>query len=522
MKHLKVLLYGRPIGTITFDGTAYVFEYDKDATPPHPLSLSLPLGPAFTNIRDDFGGQFATLPHYFENLLPEGWLLDVARSMRRVERADKLDLLYELCRDTLGAVSLRRDGEFAKQADFAKDVAREGVAGRSSYDLLHCGLCGKRLVRRGDNGGFHARCSISFFGTETPPEIDVDRQNLRRIAEEHLARGESVTGSQEKFSMKYRYRDKAMVVPGFSYIVKPMQPNHPEIKDLPRVEHVIMRFADAVGLGVAPTGFIKLRDGTDAFITRRFDRATDGSLIHAEDLAQATGDTRGVGHTYNGSHEAIARTLMHRLADKIRSRSSRLRFLRATIFNYIFGNTDAHLKNHSIIWERDHEGCFAFSLAALYDIVPCLLYTDDGDELGLPLGGKTKGFARKNFDDLAELLNLRTREIDLFIAEIRDKRSLLIELARAYAIDQGRVETLFELAASRIAVIVGSPVSGDLGSSVQTARTVPLPVSLGSMVGATPEFCQSEACLNPKGKTVLRGARRRARGICSYCDPEGT
>jgi serine/threonine-protein kinase HipA len=387
-------------------------------------------------------------------------------------------------------------------------------------------------VRRGDNAGFHPHCSIAFFGTETPPEIDVDRQNLRRVALEHLARGESITGSQEKFSMKYRYRDKAMMVPGLSFIVKPMQPNHPEIKDLPRMEHVIMRFGDALALGVAKTAFIRLRDGTDAFITRRFDRASDGRLVHAEDMAQATGDTRGLGHTYNGSYEVIARTLKHRLADQAKSRSSRLRFLRATLFNYIFGNTDAHLKNHSIIWEPGEGGRQVFSLAPLYDIVPCLLYTDDDDELGLPLGGKTKGFTRADFDYLAEILDLPAREIDSFVAETRGARQLLVDLARAYEVDQTRIATLFELAARRIAVLSGAgeptqrPRAVSTGGSTLAAERVladgKTPIGRFGPDGVNePALCHSAVCLNPAGRTRLRGRRRRELGMCSYCNPEG-
>jgi len=320
-------------------------------------------------------------------------------------------------------------------------------------------------------------------------------------------------------------------VPGFSFIVKPMQPNHPEIRDLPRMEHVIMRFGDSLGLGVAKTAFIRLRDGTDAFITRRFDRASDGELVHAEDMAQATGDTRCLGHTYNGSYEVIARTLMHGHADPAKSRSSRKRFLRATLFNYIFGNTDAHLKNHSIIWERGESGLFGFSLAPLYDIVPCLLYTDDGDELGLRLRGKTKGFIRADFDYLAEVLDLTAREIDSFVVETRAARQLLIDLARAYEVDQAKIETLFELAARRIAVLssadvsVGRPKAVAKGGSTLAGETAfaddARPSSRHGSGGVDePHLCRSAVCLNPTGRTRLRGRRRRELGVCSYCDPE--
>jgi serine/threonine-protein kinase HipA len=545
-KKLKVLLHGELVGELSFDARTYTFSYVGPQR--QPLSLSLPLEPKHHDERADFGGRFNTLPHYFENLLPEGWLMDVAKSMRRVEPADKLDMLFELCRDTIGAVSFARESDGGNDAaevptaPFAGGVTRPGTAqGAPTYDLLHCGICARRLPNRGYNGGFHEACAGAFFGSPTPPTINVDRQNLRRVAEEHLARGESITGSQEKFSLKYSYRDKAIIVPGYSFIVKPLQAQHPEICDLPRTEHVVTRLAAALGLGVAETAFIKLGDGTDAFITRRFDRDAAGGRIHAEDLAQATGQSRASEGRYHGSHELIAKTLADPLADQNLLRVARERFLRATLFNYIFGNTVAHLKNHSIIWGGKQGETPSFTLAPLYDLVPCLLYTKDQNELGLKLGGKNSRLTRGHFDELAAAMKLGHGEIPSFIAEVREKRQLLIGLMRAYEVGDDKIRALTDLAAQRIQVIedksgrrarapMAEPAAaqrvdegGDKradggGGALMVTSGILRPAVVGSQApGAV--YCRSMPCKNPNGPTELRG-RRKISGVCSYCKPE--
>ena len=526
---LNVLLYGEKIGSLTLDAAGYSFAYEPAAPPPHPLSLSLPLMPTTEIEKKQFQGDFAALPHYFENLIPEGWLLDVARALGG-SQSSKLDTLWEICRDTLGAVSFSREGQNEADGDpaFSRSVATPYAGPKtqnSDYPLV-CLRCARRLPHRGYNAGFHENCSILFFGTASPPEIDVDRQNLRSVAEDHLRRGESITGSQEKFSLKYKYRDRTMVVPGFSFIVKPRQ-LYPEIYDLPRSEHVLMSFARSLDLGVAETAFIKLRDGTDAFITRRFDRRQDGSKIHVEDLSQASGVRRGSEGRYHGSVELIAKTLENSLIEPIKAKESKDRLLKLTVFNFIFGNTDAHLKNHSIIWEKNPKGEFRFTLAPFYDLVPCLLYTKDHDEIGLKLGGKNSGLNRSAFDRFAEdRLGLPSSTISDFLSKIRHGRSHLIELMRDYEIKDARTADLLDLAAKRLAVLEPTRSAVKTIDSMDLmSETLPRPVGLQNeqiplkSLQADPELCRSATCLNPAGRTRLKGARRQL-GVCSYCERE--
>jgi len=555
-KHLQVLLYGEKVGELRFDASRYRFSYDHQAATsiPHPLSLSLPLqaqGKAFASLF--LGRGITSLPHYFENLLPEGWLLDVARSIGG-SLEDKLDLLWLLCRDTIGAVSFSWETGTRVALDTEKDrdpaswLALNQDAGQSAqqralYPAV-CLCCGGRLPKRGYNFGFHESCSISFFGTETPPSIDVDRRNLQIVARRQLMAGESLTGGQEKFSLKYKLRDKAITVPGFAYVVKPRQV-HPEIHDLPVMEHVVMCLASRLGLGVAETAVIKLRDGTDAFITKRFDRSLDGSRLHAEDLAQASGTARGGEGRYHGSMELVARTLDGELVDRTKVGLMKLRLLRSVIFNFVFGNSDAHLKNHSLIWRRNAAGAYRYDLAPFYDLVPCRIYTKDDDDLGLKIGGKSRGLNRASFVEFAQnSLGLSSAVIDEFAASIKDERGRLIETLKNHGISPGQIAKLIDLAGNGLRVLSGASFNHKQNRDKVSSKREHHPskgrssdvddplrdqkhstkMAASDLVTVAPSvaedaMCSSPKCLNPRGRTLLRG-RRRALGVCSYCRPE--
>jgi serine/threonine-protein kinase HipA len=445
-ERLFVTLYGQKIGTIERGKAgAYEFRY-LDVATPHPLSLSLDSVDLNKSL---FSGKgYEALPHYFDSLLPEGWLLDIARGLT-ADKTSRLEILHLLCRDSFGAVSFET-GSSADGLDLSE--AKELIdpsAHAESVSILLCQRCAGRLPNRSFNGGFHEDCSIALFGTERPPSINVARQDLRRIAEAQLLRGESITGAQEKFSLKYKLRDKTIHAPGFAYIVKPKQ-MIAEIYDLPRTEQLLMLFAKRLGLQPADSALIKLRDGTDAFITKRFDRDPEtGAKIHAEDFSQASGQMRGAEGRYNGSHELLAKTLLSPHGPKdAELLLDKKRLLGLSLMNFLFGNSDGHLKNHAILWTK-YKGGWRFRLSPFYDLVPCRLYTKDDDELGLKICGKNRGLSRVHFDKwTSESLGLSVQEIDDFMDRVRSERSFILDAMRGYGLSEDRISGMMHLIAT--------------------------------------------------------------------------
>ncbi|MEX2186042.1 MAG: HipA N-terminal domain-containing protein [Pirellulales bacterium] len=96
-----VRLDGVPVGTLAESGREVTFAYDaawlanRDAVP---VSLTLPLRP------EPYVSQ-GLLP-FFENLLPEGWLLELATKKLKIAKDDAFGLLVATCADCVGAVEV--------------------------------------------------------------------------------------------------------------------------------------------------------------------------------------------------------------------------------------------------------------------------------------------------------------------------------------------------------------------------------------------------------------------------------
>lgn len=101
MKQAVVLLRGKKAGVLTEDENGYTFQYDADflaSDRAEAVSLTLPL----TNdvYRDK------TLFPFFDGLIPEGWLLDIAEKNWKIDARDRMSLLMVCCKDCIGAVGV--------------------------------------------------------------------------------------------------------------------------------------------------------------------------------------------------------------------------------------------------------------------------------------------------------------------------------------------------------------------------------------------------------------------------------
>ena len=92
--------YFAGIITETDDGE-YVFQYDKKYVNEHAdlfITFTMPVtDKPYTDNR---------LFPFFEGLIPEGWLLEIASSNWRINKNDRMGLLLACCRNCIGAVSV--------------------------------------------------------------------------------------------------------------------------------------------------------------------------------------------------------------------------------------------------------------------------------------------------------------------------------------------------------------------------------------------------------------------------------
>jgi len=96
-----VLMYGYKAGELEETPDGYVFQYDAEYLEnpdTQAISLTLPLTEkAYTS---------PTLFSFFDGLIPEGWLLDVAHRTWKLDPRDRMGLLLACCKDCIGAVSI--------------------------------------------------------------------------------------------------------------------------------------------------------------------------------------------------------------------------------------------------------------------------------------------------------------------------------------------------------------------------------------------------------------------------------
>ncbi len=89
-------------GTITeTDEGEYVFLYNENYVKEHPKEFI-----AFTMPVTEKRYVDNRLFPFFEGLIPEGWLLDIASKNWKINRNDRMGLLLACCQNCIGAVSV--------------------------------------------------------------------------------------------------------------------------------------------------------------------------------------------------------------------------------------------------------------------------------------------------------------------------------------------------------------------------------------------------------------------------------
>jgi serine/threonine-protein kinase HipA len=231
-----------------------------------------------------------------------------------------------------------------------------------------------------------------MFNTSELPIIDFSLGDVSQKAQRSAGRL-SISGVQPKLSMKLDRKNNSLisVAEGGEYILKPQTAAFPNI---PENEQCCMDIAIEFKIDVPPHCLLSLKDGSRAYIVKRFDRGS-GIKIHQEEFFQILGS----GDKYKGSVEQIGRKLKE--ISTAPGYDVQL-FFERVVFNFIIGNGDAHLKNYSIAY-KDRE---TIRLTPAYDIVCSKLVIFDEEDSALSINGKKNGLKRDDFDKLAEYLNI--------------------------------------------------------------------------------------------------------------------
>ena len=101
MKKAKVYMHNLLAGILIENDQGYHFQYEQsylNYPASEPVSLTLPL--TEKEYKSDI------LFPFFDGLIPEGWLLDIAQKNWKFNPRDRMSILLATCSDCIGAVSI--------------------------------------------------------------------------------------------------------------------------------------------------------------------------------------------------------------------------------------------------------------------------------------------------------------------------------------------------------------------------------------------------------------------------------
>lgn len=273
-----------------------------------------------------------------------------------------------------------------------------------------------------DQKDFHLSCSKKFFGTEISPEIDFGLTEIDELAIKVLGKSVTLTGVQPKLSLELLKEKKGknrLTIVGLwgGYILKPPFARFPE---MPEIEDLTMHLAKLVGIKTAEHSLIRLKSGELAYISKRFDRQKSTKL-HLEDMAQITEVLTE--RKYSGSMEKVGKAIL-KYSDY--AGNDAIRFFELTLFCFLTGNADMHLKNFSLLRNEDND----VILSPAYDLLSTkILMPEDKEELALTLNGKKSNLRKKDFGILADKLGIDSKVVESvykrFSSSIKDLNELI-------------------------------------------------------------------------------------------------
>lgn len=268
-----------------------------------------------------------------------------------------------------------------------------------------------------------------MFNVSELPKIEFGLQDVSYKAQQTTGKL-SISGVQPKLSMKLDRKSNLLisVAEGGEYILKP-QIN--AFANIPENEQCCMDIAAEFNIDVPPHCLLSLKDGSLSYLVKRFDRE-EGRKIHQEDFSQILGKEK-----YKGSVEEIGHKLKEISAAP--GYDTQL-FFERVVFNFIIGNGDAHLKNYSIFYKDKG----AARLTPAYDIVCSKLVIPGEEDSALAINGKRNRLERRDFDKLADYLNV---PVKIRYEKFKDSLNLMksiIDNSKVQKENQGRFIKIIE------------------------------------------------------------------------------
>jgi serine/threonine-protein kinase HipA len=241
----------------------------------------------------------------------------------------------------------------------------------------------------------------------------------------------SISGVQEKLSLTLIKNKLKLTERGEQgkYILKPIPRDLKLVDDVPANEHLTMQIASQVyNINTAANALIFFESGEQAYITKRFDVKEDGGKWGKEDfasLAERSISTHGKEFKYEGiSYEEVAELIKHYVgAYQIEIE----KYYKLILFNFLFSNGDAHLKNFSLL--ETSEGDYILSPA--YDLLNTRIHVADtyfALKNGLLKDGSVRSPSLKDFLKFGQLIGMSEKRVNRICHSFLERKELVYEM----------------------------------------------------------------------------------------------
>lgn len=213
---------------------------------------------------------------------------------------------------------------------------------------------------------------VSHILPYNPPDISEEDAEKFQLNRKRI----SISGAQVKVSLLLEKNMLRLTEEGEqgSYILKPIPGDLRNVDQIPANEHLTMQIARQVyNLNTAENALIFFKNGTPAYITKRFDINAEGLKIGKEDFATLAGkseESAGPDFKYEYSYEKMAELIQKFVPAAMVEME---KFFSLVVFNYLISNGDAHLKNFAVLETRQSD----YIMSPAYDLINTALHVDD-------------------------------------------------------------------------------------------------------------------------------------------------
>jgi serine/threonine-protein kinase HipA len=418
----------------------FSFQYSrdyKDSLTAVSISRSLPLqSDLFLSSK---------LHPFFDNLIPEGWLLEHAEKIFHIDKTNRFGLLMATGKSPIGAVTVEPLDAAGKAVDVTMIFKDNHVGGQlitypnQLINRFHfCPTCFNPLK----DGRQHRKCTIEMWGTERNIEVELKSddplQSFTRVIY-----GGSVSGAQRKGMFRLEKGLLTSTAIGSQYILKP----DGDFPELPLNEHLTMAIAKKCGFSVPPFTLLEIEGLGHVFAIKRFDRTNSGIPLMVEDMGQII--QIPCSDKYSTSCERVAKAISKCTSAPVIDLTD---FFRRVLFCYLTANADMHLKNWSILENEKAFGTFV--LSPCYDLLNTRLsIPEEVIDIGLPINGRSRNLQKSVFRNLAAELQIPGSQIEKAFKDIPRWAKVAQELVPRSLLAQESKKKYLEIVDSRLAVL---------------------------------------------------------------------